>query len=90
MTCFIYEGYIFQKEEGRFKHIIIMLRLLFRQLFKEVKLFCFRYKELGVKVVWTYTKEIPELVEYFPNFNKDEYPDRAYLWGILGTLREEA
>ena len=46
-----------------------------------------RYKELGVKPIWTFIKEIPELLQYFPNLEKDELPDRSFMWTILSTLR---
>ena len=28
--------------------------------------------------------------KYFPDLQEGEYPDRAFLWGILGTLRNDA
>ena len=49
-----------------------------------------RYKELSTKTVWGYTKELPDLVAYFPDMNDNELPDRAFLWGVLGTLRTDA
>ena len=49
-----------------------------------------RYRELAVKKVWEYIKEIPELLEYFPDIEEGDIPDRSFMWGILGTLRREA
>ena len=46
-----------------------------------------RYKELGVKPLWAFIKEVPELLQYFPNLEKDELPDRYFMWTILSTLR---
>ena len=34
-----------------------------------------------------FIKEIPELLQYFPNLEKDELPDRSFIWTILSTLR---
>ena len=49
-----------------------------------------RYKELAVKKVWSYAKELPELLEYFPDIEEDELLDRSFMWGVVGTLRREA
>ena len=49
-----------------------------------------RYKELAVKNVWGYIKELPDLLEYFPEIGDDELPDRSFMWGVIGTLRREA
>ena len=49
-----------------------------------------KYRELGIKPIWDYVKEVPDLVKYFPSLNQNELPDRAFLWGVLGTLRREA
>ena len=58
---------------------------------QEVKLFPVpKYKELGVKNVWNFVKEIPELLQYFPEFADDDYPDRDLMWEVLGTLRKNA
>ena len=48
-----------------------------------------RYKELGVRPVWALVKEIPKLLLYFPDFQENELPDRAYLRGVLWVLRED-
>ena len=31
-----------------------------------------------------------DLLEYFPNYSKNELPNRDYLWSVLATLRGEA
>lgn len=49
-----------------------------------------RYRELGVKPVWGLAKQVPDLLEYFPDMKDSETPDRAFLWAILGTLRADA
>ena len=46
-----------------------------------------RYNELGVKPLWAFIKEVPELLQYFPILEKDELPDRSFMWTILSTLR---
>jgi hypothetical protein len=49
-----------------------------------------RYKELGVRPVWSFVKELPDLMEYFPDVGENGVPERSFLWGILGTLRPDA
>ena len=48
-----------------------------------------RYKELSTKRVWSFVKEIPELLKYFPELSDDELPDRSYMWTVLSTLKME-
>ena len=48
-----------------------------------------RYKELGVKPVWTFVKDVPELLQYFPDVQKDELPNRSFMWMILSTLKPD-
>ena len=58
---------------------------------KDVKPFWIpRYQELRVSAIWELVKEVPDLVEYFPELSEGELPDRSFLWGVLGTLRNEA
>ena len=45
-----------------------------------------RYKELSVKIVWGYAKEVEELNQYFPDYNKGELPERDYLWTVISSL----
>ena len=40
-----------------------------------------------MKAVWTLVKDVPELVQYFPDFEDDELPDRSFMWTVLSTLR---
>ena len=49
-----------------------------------------KYRELGIKPIWDYVKEVPDLVKYFPSLYQNELVDRAFLWRVLGTLRREA
>ena len=49
-----------------------------------------RYKELAVKKVWSYVKDLPELLVYFPDIEEYELPDRLFMWGVVKTLRREA
>ena len=49
-----------------------------------------RYKELGVKPVWALVKEWPDLLEYFPNFEETEHPDRSFMWALLSSMRPDA
>ena len=46
--------------------------------------------ELGVKNIWEFIKEIPELSKYFLDFEEGDYPDRAFMDGVLGALRGDA
>ena len=48
-----------------------------------------RYKELSTKRVWSFVKEISELLKYFPELSDDELPDRSYMWTVLSTLKME-
>ena len=49
-----------------------------------------RYKELAVKNVWGYIKELPDLLEYFQEIEDEELPDHSFMWGVIGILRREA
>ena len=49
-----------------------------------------RYKELGVKPVWSLVSQVKELTDYFPDFKEKEVPDRSFLWGVLGNLKRDA
>ena len=49
-----------------------------------------RYKVLAIKKVWSYGKELPELLEYFPDIEEDELPDRLLMWGVVGALQRDA
>ena len=58
---------------------------------KDVKPFWIpRYQELRASAIWELVKEVLDLVEYFPELSEGELPDRSFLWGVLGTLRNEA
>ena len=46
-----------------------------------------RYKEFSCKIIWSFVKEVPELLKYFPDLEKDEVLDRTFLWTVLSTLR---
>ena len=49
-----------------------------------------QYKELRVKLVWALVKEWPELLEYFPNFEETEHPDRLFMWAELSSMRPDS
>ena len=34
-------------------------------------------------------KEIPEIMAYFSDYNKNEYPERQYMFDILFTLKSD-
>ena len=38
-----------------------------------------RYNELSTKAVWNFVKEVPDLMNYFPDINDKDLPDRAYM-----------
>ena len=48
-----------------------------------------RYKELGVKPIWNFVKEVEDLAPYFPTFEEGFLPERSFLWGVLGTLKRD-
>ena len=48
-----------------------------------------KYKELGVKKLWPYIKELEDLAIYFPDMKPDQYPDRDYMWTVISTLRTD-
>ena len=49
-----------------------------------------KYRELEVKPIWEHVKEVEELAKYFPTLKDNELPDRAFLWGILGTIAKRS
>ena len=49
-----------------------------------------RYKELSVAKLWPYVKEIPEMIQYFPEMKEKELPERDYMWVIISTINPEA
>lgn len=49
-----------------------------------------RYKELGLKSVWSYIKSIPEYAVYFPNLGSNELPQRDFMWNVLATVNPES
>ena len=48
-----------------------------------------KYPELVVSKIWNYAKQIPEISIYFPDYNKNELPERQYMFDILYTLKPE-
>ena len=49
-----------------------------------------KYPELGVEKLWPHIKEIEELIQYFPDFNENEFHERQFMWTIISTFRPEA
>lgn len=45
-----------------------------------------KYKELGVKALWSYVKVVEELCKYFPSYSEDEVPERDYLWTVISSI----
>ena len=45
---------------------------------------------MGLKYIWNYIKELEDLAIYFPDYSKDQLPEREYMWSIVATLREDA
>ena len=54
-----------------------------------IKIIVPRYEELKVEQVWPLVKEIDDLMLYFPDYGDKQYPDRKFMYSILGTLRFE-
>ena len=51
---------------------------------------CSNYKELGVSKIWNYILQIKDLIDYFPDYQNNELPEREFMWTVLATLRSEA
>ena len=49
-----------------------------------------KYKELGVSKIWNYILQIKDLIDYFPNYQNNEFPEREFMWTVLATSRREA
>ena len=49
-----------------------------------------RYKELKVGNLWSFVKEIPDLLAYFPDYQDKELPEREFLFTIISTLHPDA
>ena len=45
-----------------------------------------KYKELSTQAIWNFVKEVPDLVLYFPDYTLKQYPDKGYLFSILGAI----
>ena len=54
-----------------------------------IKIIVPRYEELKVEQVWPLIKEIDDLMLYFPDYGDKQYPDRKFMYSILGTIRFE-
>ena len=48
-----------------------------------------KYPELGVNKIWNYVRELPELMQYFPDYDGKSLPERQYMWDILYTLKPD-
>ena len=48
-----------------------------------------KYKELGIKPIWNYMKDVSEFTEYFSTIKDWELPDRVFLRIVSGTLKRE-
>ena len=46
-----------------------------------------RYNEFKVGKVWSLVKEAEDLMEYFPDYDLKQLPDRRFMYSILATLR---
>ena len=40
--------------------------------------------------LWEFIREVPDLLEYFPDYTAKQWPDKNYLFSILGALRGSA
>ena len=45
------------------------------------------YAELSSTKIWNFAKEVPDLLQYFPDLPENKVPDREYLFTIIWTLR---
>ena len=48
-----------------------------------------KYSEISVAKIWSYVKEIPDLLEYFPDYDEGQLPERAFLFGVLSAVRPD-
>ena len=47
------------------------------------------YPELGVNKIWNYVRELPELMQFFPDYDGKSLPELQYMWDILYTLKPD-
>ena len=48
-----------------------------------------KYHELGVNKIWNYVRELPELMQYFPDYDGKSLPELQYILDILYTLKPD-
>ena len=48
-----------------------------------------RYKELAVKIMWEYIKELIEIHQYFSDYTQKQIPERDYLFAVVSTLQND-
>ena len=46
-----------------------------------------KYRELKVKTLWSFVKEIDNLLWYFPDYDSKQLPGRDFIFKILSTLQ---
>ena len=46
-----------------------------------------RYKELSVKYIWSFVREVQALSSYFPTLQPNQLPDRDFMLSVLSTIR---
>ena len=46
-----------------------------------------KYKELPTSTIWSFVKELPDFMIYFPDYTPKQCPDKDYLFSILGAIR---
>ena len=46
-----------------------------------------RYNELSVERIWPLVQVAEDLNSYFPDYSSHQFPDRKFMYTILGTFR---
>ena len=46
-----------------------------------------KYQEISVEKLWNMVKEWPDLLDYFPDYEADQLPERNFIVGVLSTKR---
>ena len=46
-----------------------------------------KYQEISVEKLWSMVKEWPDLLDYFPDYEANQLPERDFIIGVLSTQR---
>ena len=54
---------------------------------KVIEIIIPRYNELKVSNVWPLMNDTDDLMDYFPDYDQKQLPDRRFMYSILATFR---